>query len=271
MTRVWVNGVENSQVEPLDRGLAYGDGVFATMQVANKQLLFMDKHFQRVQQGAERLGFRWQPSLNLRHLLQKQANVMEKGCVKLLLTRGVGGRGYLAPAEPKVTEIVSLHAIPAHYKTWQQQGISLITSDIRLARQPRLAGIKHGNRLEQVLIKSMSMPAGFDDFLVLDAHDLVIESSMANLFLVKGKQVITPVMDQCGVAGVMREQVFHALLGLGFTVISKAIHVSTLPEYEHVFVTNSLLGIVDVTRINEFDFTKAQWTSSLRSSLSLTL
>ncbi|MCL1123451.1 aminodeoxychorismate lyase [Shewanella surugensis] len=271
MMRVWVNGVENIGVAPLDRGLAYGDGVFATMQVANKTLLFLGAHLQRLQQGAIRLGFDWQVSSELLNLLQRQATSMERGCIKLLLTRGVGGRGYAVPSEPQVTEIVSLHAIPVHYKTWQQQGISLITSEVTLARQPRLAGIKHCNRLEQILIKSTPPPESFDDHLVLDTHNLVVESSMANIFLVKGKQIMTPVMSHCGVAGVMREQVIHGVLALGFTVITKAVPVSTLSDYESAFVTNSLLGIVDVTRINEVDFFKAQWTSSLRSSLDLTL
>ncbi|WP_299494349.1 aminodeoxychorismate lyase [uncultured Shewanella sp.] len=272
MMTVWVNGVENGQVKPVDRGLAYGDGLFATMRVSHHEIQFLTGHFNRLSQGAKRLGFDWQASPTLKAHLHQQALTMEHGCIKLLLTRGSGGRGYAAPSQLDITEVVSTHPIPKHYPLWQQRGIALVSSDVTLGRQPRLAGIKHCNRLEQVLIKSVPIPLGFDDYLVLDEQDLVIESSMANLFFVDKEQAVyTPALSHSGVAGMMREQVINGILALGFSVHVKPIPISRLTDFSAAFVTNSLLGVVDVTRINDVMYTSDPLTQMLRTELNLVL
>ncbi|WP_298769988.1 aminodeoxychorismate lyase [uncultured Shewanella sp.] len=270
MATVWVNGVESGQVMPFDRGLAYGDGLFATMRVSHHEIQFLAAHLQRLSQGAKRLGFDWQASQTLQERLAQQAASLGQGCIKLLLTRGCGGRGYAAPTQIQITEVMSVHPIPDHYKRWQQQGISLVSSDVVLSRQPRLAGIKHCNRLEQILIKSTPVPLGFDDYLVLDEQGLVIESSMANLFFMDNHQVIyTPALSHSGVAGMMREQVMHAVLALGFSVNVTPIPMSQLNDFSSAFVTNSLLGVVDVVRINDVVMSKSPLTHTLRTVLKL--
>ncbi|WP_299006691.1 aminodeoxychorismate lyase [uncultured Shewanella sp.] len=272
MTTVWVNGVESGQVMPFDRGLAYGDGLFATMRVKHHEILFLAAHLQRLSQGAKRLGFNWQASQTLQERLIQQAISIGQGCIKLLLTRGCGGRGYAAPIETQITEVVSVHPIPEHYQHWQQQGISLISSDVMLGRQPRLAGIKHCNRLEQIFIKSTPLPLGFDDYLVLDEQGLVIESSMANLFFVDNHQAIyTPALTHCGVAGMMREQVMHGVLTLGYSVNVTPISLNQLADFSAAFVTNSLMGVVDVIRINDMTMNKHPLTHTLRTALDLAL
>lgn len=271
MTTVWVNGVESGQVMPFDRGLAYGDGLFATMRVSHHKIQFLSAHLQRLSQGAKRLGFDWQASQTLQERLTQQAINMGQGCIKLLLTRGCGGRGYTAPAQTQITEVMSLHPLPEHYQGWQQQGISLISSDVILGRQPRLAGIKHCNRLEQIVIKSTPVPLGFDDYLVLDEQGLVIESSMANLFFLNNQSIYTPALSHSGVAGMMREQVIHAVLALGYSVHVQPIPMSRLADFSSAFVTNSLMGIVDVVRINDVMMSKSALTHTLRTALDLVL
>ncbi|MCG9729324.1 aminodeoxychorismate lyase [Shewanella sp. Isolate13] len=298
MTQVWVDGQPDKNINPLDRGLAYGDGLFATMRVHQGEIQFINAHFERLTQGAYRLGFKWQPSSALTLQLKTLAKANPNACIKLLLTRGVGGRGYgaavvrhnsavildsaqrnhglaesssLASMPLNVTEIVSVHAIPTHYQQWQQQGIRIALSDVRLGRQPKLAGIKHCNRLEQVLIKSVDLAESVQDWLVLDSDDNVIESSMANIFFVVEKAIITPRISFAGVAGMMREQVIHQLLAMGYSVQITDFHYSMLADAKHVFITNSLFGLVDVVAIADRRFSRASWTSRIREHLSLTL
>jgi len=271
MTEVWVNGKQDCQIDPLERGLAYGDGLFATMRFSGGKILFLKAHMQRLEQGAKRLGFDWCGSDALIARINQIAMTRGEGCIKLLLGRGVGGRGYAAPADASITEIVSVHAIPTHYSQWQSGGISLKSSDVKLAHQPLLAGIKHLNRLEQVLIKSKSLPSGFEDWLVMDQQRNVIESSMANLFLVDGNKVITPSIALAGVAGVMREQVIYALIDLGFDLHINEVSYLQLSQFEHGFITNSLFGLVDINRIDDFTYERSSFTASIRDSLQLTL
>ncbi|MGI2064762.1 aminodeoxychorismate lyase [Shewanella sp. MF08487] len=268
---IWVNGVPQANVDPSDRGIAYGDGLFATMRTGAEGILFFETHQARLTIGAARLGFQWQMSEALQQQLQALAIEYPLHCIKLIVSRGVGGRGYTPPEIVKPTEIVSVHAIPRHYAQWQQMGISLKTSSVRLGLQPLLAGIKHLNRLEQVLIKSHILPQGFDDWLVADIEDNIIESSMANIFFIKGNQVLTPSLAQCGVAGVMREHVMLALLEQHLNIECLPVGAERLIEFDSAFITNSILGIVDVLAIDSLTFTRTPITAQLRQTLLLTL
>ncbi|MDD8057967.1 aminodeoxychorismate lyase [Shewanella sp. ER-Te-42B-Light] len=275
MAMVWVNQVANSTVSPFDRGLAYGDGVFATMRTASANqtaaVLFIDNHLSRLQQSCLRLGMHWQASDALVSQLLSLATQYPQHCIKLLLTRGEGGRGYQAPAQPQINEIVSVTAIPEHYYQWQQQGIALALSPITLARQPLLAGMKHLNRLEQVLIKSQSLVAKTQDWLVCDTDGWVIESSMANIFAIINGKVVTPAITHAGVSGVMREQFIDALLQDGFEVMVKPMRYGDITAAEHIVITNSLFGVVDVHTIDQCQFSRWTHTSRFRHILSVNL
>ncbi|MEL4244322.1 aminodeoxychorismate lyase [Shewanella xiamenensis] len=268
---IWVNGVSQASIAPMDRGLAYGDGLFATMRSSECDILFFEQHQARLMAGAARLGFDWQMSPALAEQLGTLAAQYPHHCIKLMITRGVGGRGYTPPEQVNVTEIVSVHPIPAHYTAWQHQGIRLKTSAIQLGHQPLLAGIKHLNRLEQVLIKSKPLPQGYDDWLVLDCMGKVIESSMANIFFIKGNQVVTPSLERCGVAGVIREQVMLALLAQQMNIDCLPFGAERLVEFDSAFITNSILGVVDVLAIDSHSFKPSPLTADLRHTLSLSL
>ncbi|MCL1045187.1 aminodeoxychorismate lyase [Shewanella electrodiphila] len=261
MQSVFVNGKPDNTIDALDRGLAYGDGAFATMRVAAGEILFLNTHLQRIEQTCFRLGFTISHIELLVLRLESHAKTLKEGCIKLLLSRGVGGRGYAAPTSPDITEVISLHPIPDIYAQWQSKGITLSLSPVTLGNQPLLAGMKHLNRLEQVLIKQQTLPKNTDDWLVLDADNCLVESSMANIFIVKDNQVKTPAMSQNGVSGVMREHVIDALLTNDIAVMATKVTLDELLDAEHVFITNSLLGVVNVNSIN-IDSINSQLSSS---------
>ncbi|WP_445945675.1 aminodeoxychorismate lyase [Shewanella sp.] len=270
MLPLWTNQPTAAGIHPLDRGLAYGDGVFATMR-SNGQILFLTQHLARIEQSCARLGFSWQASGELKDKLTELAEAHPMHCIKLIVSRGVGGRGYQSPQAVTATEIVSVSELPSHYGAWQQQGITLALSEVRLGQQPRLAGIKHLNRLEQVLIKSQALPNGMEDWLVLDSEAWVIESSMANLFGVKDGIIYTPALHQAGVSGVTREIIIQTLLTQGYTVVVCGVKQDFLRDCEHVFLSNSLFGVVDVKGIDNQAYTPWPQSTQLRHSLGLSL
>lgn len=273
---LWVNGVRQDTVSAVDRGLAYGDGLFATMRCSKGRVLFLDAHLGRAVQTSQRLGMPWQASAQLIGLLssiaiEQQQELGTDFCIKLLLSRGVGGRGYQLPEHVSVTEVVSVHPMPGHYRHWQTNGIALQLSPMRLGGQTRLAGMKHLNRLEQVLIKAQVLDKGFDDWLVLDTQEQVIESSMANLFLIKDKQVVTPSMHLAGVAGVMREQLIYWFIEAGFNVAIRPVIPSELSQFDHVLLSNSLFGVVGVNRIEQCRFAPSALPLQINQALTLSL
>ena len=122
-----------------------------------------------------------------------------------------------------------------------------------------------------MLIKSESLADGYDDWLVLDSKRNIIESSMANLFFETEVGIVTPKLAYAGVAGMMREQVIYQLLAMNFTVSITELNLSNLCNVKHAFMTNSLLGVVDINLIDQHILQKAPFTSLLRERLNLTL
>jgi 4-amino-4-deoxychorismate lyase len=273
MLPVWVSQDEAAGVHPLDRAIAYGDGVFATMRSKDAKILYLDRHLQRLVQSCQRLAFQWQASDALVAKLGIFAREYPNHCIKLIVSRGLGGRGYTAPTADKLkpTEILCVSELPSHYRDWQQKGIALAISDIKLGRQPRLAGIKHLNRLEQVLIKSQPLSNEEQDFLVLDSLDNVIETAMANVFFVKNEAIYTPALNYAGVSGVTRELIIEALLSLGHNVIVGPIHLDFVRQAEHIFISNSLFGIVDVVKLAGQNYQPWKTSMPLRQSLEFIL
>ncbi|QBF84562.1 aminodeoxychorismate lyase [Shewanella maritima] len=262
-TNVWVNQDEAGTISPFDRGLAYGDGLFATIQTNNGVILLLDAHLARLHQGAVRLGINWSPTESFIAHLKQLAASNPNHCIKVILSRGNGGRGYMPPEHAKLTEITSVHPLPSHYPIWQREGIKLALSEVELGRQPLLAGIKHLNRLEQVLIKAQPLANDVQDWLVVDTQGKVIESSMANLFAIKSSKVYTPSMAYSGVAGVTRERVIDALLQFGLSVECTEFDVTFLQSCDHVMLSNSLFGVVDVTTIGNQVFERFAETKKL--------
>ena len=198
-----VNGVEGGAIAADDRGLFYGDGLFETMAVRNGRIRCFGLHMSRLGSGCARLGI---PMLPLSLLEEECLQVLEglgSGVVKLVLTRGTGPRGYRPPAEPTVTRIViasAPRAVPGH-----EDGIVVRVCDTRLALSPILAGIKHLNRLEQVLACAEWNDPAIAEGIMLAADDRVIGATAANLFVVRHGRLYTPEIRDCGVAGVMRQ------------------------------------------------------------------
>ncbi|MCL1042285.1 MULTISPECIES: aminodeoxychorismate lyase [Shewanella] len=273
---IWINGQRNTSVSALDRGLAYGDGLFATMRCQGGEIAFLENHLLRLAQGAKRLGIPWQATQALRSQLaeacaQGDTQYSNDFCLKLLISRGVGGRGYMPPQSPQLTEVISLHEIPAHYRQWQETGIRLQTSQVRLAKQALLAGIKHLNRLEQVLIRAQALAEGFDDWLVCDTDTGIVEASMANLFFIQGQTLVTPSLHFSGVAGVMREQLILWFVAAGFNVEARQVLPSELAKFDHVLASNSLFGAVGITQIDNHSFSLSPLLANIRQELKLTL
>ncbi|WP_258405575.1 aminodeoxychorismate lyase [Shewanella zhangzhouensis] len=262
-------------ISPMDRGLAYGDGLFATMALTPKgEVAFLDTHLSRLQQGACRLGFVLDiKDIESRLVLAAKAQAKHQNPrgLKLLISRGPGGRGYQAPDEASPQAVLSAFDVPAHYRDWQRKGICLFSSELNLAKQPKLAGMKHLNRLEQVLIRAQHMPEWAQDFLVSDTDGALIEASMANLFFISGDTAYTPYHAFAGVSGVMREQIIQALLERGYRVVADKLCPDMLAKAQAVIMCNSLLGLVDVVRIDTFHYQVFAESQSIRDALELNL
>ncbi|HPF72905.1 MAG: aminodeoxychorismate lyase [Rhodanobacteraceae bacterium] len=236
----WVDGVESDVIDIADRGLAYGDGLFETFRVINERPLWWDRHLARLQRGAQVLGIEL-PNPTRMHI--EALNCCEgaaDGVLKLILTRGSSGRGY-RPGDGSPTRILSLHPSPT-----RQDSITAIRCEARLATQPLLAGLKHLNRLEQVLAARECQQANVDEGLLFDGDGRLVSAVAGNVFLLRDGEWLTPTIDRCGVAGICREWLLENLASCRETALSD----DDVKAAEAVFVCNSVRGILPVSELD---------------------
>jgi 4-amino-4-deoxychorismate lyase len=267
--RVWVNGLATTQVEALDRGFQYGDGLFETFLLQRGVPLFWQAHLRRLRLGCIKLRLPL-PDLDLLRREVEQACCAEEGVLKLILSRGLSARGYAPPKAPTLTRVISLHPLPAGLEEIQR-GVKARFCRTCLGINPALAGIKHLNRLEQVLAR-----AEWDDPLVYeglmcDSEGFVVEGTMSNLFWRRGKKLFTPKLDRCGVRGIVRDWVVARALEWGFAVEKVRARPGVLAEAEELFLTNSVIGVVPVVALADQRFAVGPLTTRLQACWQQTL
>jgi len=267
MSRAIINGRMTDCVASTDRGLLYGDGLFETIAVVEGEPGHWQQHLQRLQAGCARLGIEAVDELLLAEECRQLVDGVGRAVVKIIVTRGSGGRGYRVPARPLPTRILQLHDWPEFSPACARQGVALRICDIRLGHNPRLAGIKHLNRLEQVLARQEWDDTGIIEGLLLDSESNLVEGTMSNLFLVRDGVLLTPDLQRCGVAGIMRSQLLERAGQISINTETCQLGMVDLHEAEEVFICNSLIGIWPVISIDDRKYNRGKITSRLQDLL----
>lgn len=244
-----VNGTASATISLLDRGLSYGDGIFRTMPVYKGLPASWQLHYQKLNHDCNALKIQCPDEQTLLQDIQALFASAD-GVAKIIVTRGETARGYSYPPEIKPNRIVIKTDLPAYPKSYFEQGVNLHLCSLRLAHQPLLAGIKHLNRLENVLGRSEWTDPNIADGVLLDSNDLVIECTMSNIFARYSNRVLTPRLDVCGVAGVTRERIISQLPLLNLMVSEEALSLSQFMQADEIFICNSLFGVWQVTQFN---------------------
>jgi 4-amino-4-deoxychorismate lyase len=238
----WVDGQPADALSLKDRGLAYGDGLFETIAVRGGQPLLLDRHLLRLADGCSRLAIAADHQL-IRNELLAYATALDEGVLKLILTRGDSLRGYAPDPSAQARRILQ-GGPPAVYPVVHgEQGIRLFPCATRLSNQPLLAGLKHLNRLEQVIARAEWQDTEHAEGLMLDRVGRVIEGVFSNLFLVRDGMLITANLKRCGVAGVMRAELLFQAESLGIPTQVTDITLEQLQWADEVFVCNSVYGV----------------------------
>ncbi|NJA05420.1 aminodeoxychorismate lyase [Methylococcaceae bacterium WWC4] len=249
-----LNGEPAHCIDPADRGLQYGDGLFETLEVRQGRPLFLDRHLRRLASGCRRLMIPMPDAGLLEAEALSFAAGREAAVLKLIVTRGCGGRGYRQPDVIQPTRLFSLHPYPDYPAHYQTDGIVADFCRQRLSSNATLAGIKHLNRLEQVLARAEWSDDSCQEGLMLDVQNYVVEGTMSNLFIVKNGVLLTPALTDCGVAGIVREWSLAFAAAEGLPSVEAAITVDQVLAADEVFVTNSVIGIWPVRRLAGQDF-----------------
>jgi 4-amino-4-deoxychorismate lyase len=263
---ILVNGQRQHTIEATDRGLLYGDGLFETMRVSNGRIALVDYHLERSREGCERLRIGFPARSVLLGEIESAARNLQNGIVKLIITRGTGGRGFAPPVKAEPTRILMTFPLPREPGILGERGgIRVRTAETRLARQPTLAGVKHLNRLEQVLARAEAGEC--EERLMLDTLGNVIEGTMTNVFLVEKERLVTPDLSFSGVAGVMRRRIIELAESLGLVCVERVVETAELKRVGEVFMCNAVRGIWPVIEMARQPMTIGATTGQLEREL----
>ena len=245
-----VNGFPQDTLELSDRGLQYGDGLFETIAIKKGHPCFINRHLDRLNEGCRRLLIPEYCS----KLIYNEAISISKGLnnavLKIIITRGSGGRGYRQPEPIHPNRILSTHPFPKYSTAFKEQGVSVRFCETRLGLNPSLARIKHLNRLEQVLARAEWSNLNIQEGIMLDLNNHVIEGTMTNLFYIKNNTLFTPPLLYSGVAGIMRQIVIELAQTNGYTLVLDNFTEKELLSADEAFLCNSIIGIWPINSIN---------------------
>ena len=264
---ILVNGVQTDTVFVNDRGLMYGDGVFRTLLMQRGLPLWWDDHYDKLNADCAALKIAC-PAKEVFWQALQVISINEPECVvKIIVTRGQGARGYVVDASMQPTYVVSTSQIPHHPENYRKTGVKVRLCDLRLSTQPLLAGIKHLNRLENVLARMEWDDASIAEGVLLDERGNVICGTMTNLVLVKDGALIVPDLALCGVAGVTRHRIMAWAIAQQIPVSVQTVSISLLMDADEVMLCNSVIGVWQVAEFNGRNWAAGNMTKTIRHAL----
>jgi 4-amino-4-deoxychorismate lyase len=263
----WIDGSDSRALPADDRGLQYGDGLFETILVRERKARFLEAHLARLSNGIARLGIVFEAWDELRAELERALRLApELAVLKIIVTRGTGPRrGYSPRGCAAARRIVTLFAtsVPSDLAA----GVDLRIAAIRASTQPALAGLKHLNRLENVLAATEPEHDSHFESLLLGASGDLVGGTMSNVFTVRNGGISTPTIVDAGVEGIMRAVVLHESRALGLVARERRLTLADLAEADEVFITNARLGVVPARRVGEHAFRMRDIALRLRTHI----
>jgi len=262
-----VNGKHSNLISIRDRGLLYGDGVFRTLRAVGGIAQHWSLHYQKLQCDCAALGIDC-PELEL--LAGELGGLLElypDGVIKIIVTRGEGTRGYAPPIVSEPAHVWDVSSLPNYPKGWTKYGIKARLCQLRLSHQPRLAGIKHLNRLENVLAANEWNDTNIAEGLLMDATGNVIEATRSNLFVVVQGKLITPDLSRCGVAGVQRDRVMACAKRHNMPLQVRDVSMVEALQADELFLVNSIIGLWPLRELEDRRWTDFPITKKISNNL----
>ena len=247
-----INGKEQSDISIFNRNFQYGDGLFETCIVKDNRILFWEKHLSRLEIGCRKLKIKnIEESVWLKDIKKALNLSSKKNCVlKLVLSRGNTERGYSYPDDILPVRVVIVSELK---KAHTRESYSLEYAQSGFHSNPNLAGIKHCNRIEQILARS-SLKA--DEAIMLDENQNIISVTQGNIYFIFGQRLVTPSLDRCGVIGSRRSLILELAELIKLHVEQRNISINEVKKADEVFISNSIIGIQSVNLIEDFSSEK---------------
>jgi 4-amino-4-deoxychorismate lyase len=239
-----VDGAPAASIDVLDRGLHFGDGLFETIACPQGTPRLLELHLARLLSGCARLKIPFTDGAALRAEIAALSAGGEPTLLKVIVDRGSAtARGYGVRGDERPRRIVLRHEWPQERPEWRAEGVPVRIAALALGENPALAGLKHLNRLEQILARMEAADSQTLEALLFSSSGRLISGTMSNVFLVRDNRLYTPRLDRCGVAGVMRQALMSEAERAQIPVSEAALGRADLDAAEEIFLTNARIGI----------------------------
>ena len=262
-----INGKDCDQIEIFDRALQYGDGIFETIPIQNRKILCIDEHLDRLEKGCERIKISIPDKSIIKNEISSLIDTNDQAVIKIIISRGQGERGYKIPDNIKPTRIISIFPWPDYSNEFSKSGIKTKVCSYRYSNNSVLAGVKHLNRLEQILARGEWSDNDIAEGIVMNSDNYVIEGTMSNIFCIINKILYTPDLSLCGIEGIVRDKIINLSNKFGFKIEIKKITLDFLLNAEEIFMCNSLIGIWPVNSIDGKLFLEHKETEKIKNKL----
>jgi 4-amino-4-deoxychorismate lyase len=246
---ILLNGLAARSIPASDRGISYGDGVFRTILVRGGVVQQQERQLAKLAADCARIGIIPPPRGIIETDVARTCSGVDECALKVIVTRGCGERGYRYAADAVPTRIILTSPLPKYAQTYASGGVKVCLCRLKLGVQPALAGIKHLNRLENVLARSEWSDPDIAEGLLCDATGNVIGGTMTNIFIGTRGHLATPQLERCGVAGVTRERIIEAAAEHGVPCSVTDLTWSDVLGADEIFLVNSLAGVWPVREI----------------------
>lgn len=241
-----INGIKQNHIDIENRGLAYGDGLFTTAKIIDGEIQYLTAHVERLLSGCKKLVLLAPDKAKLTKQLIQVAEQYSLAVLKVIITAGSGGRGYARSTISPSNVIIMVHDYPNHYDELVSQGVSLGNSKQQIGINPMLSGIKHLNRLEQVLLRQELVDTKDDDLIVTNVNNDVIEATSANVFFWLDDKLCTPDIALSGVNGIMRQTILQQYPD----TLIRNVSLKQLESSTAMFICNCVMGVMPVKSYN---------------------
>lgn len=249
--RALVDGDEKAQIAAEDRGLHYGDGLFETLLIRDAMPCLWERHLARLCDGADRIGLPLPAAALLRHEAMRAIAGLENGILKVILTRGVGGRGYRPLAMPQPCRILLSYGLATGDDPGTIQGVRVCYCITPVSLNPALAGIKHLNRLDSVLARrEWDDPQIAEGLMCAEGGDPVC-GTMSNLFVWDGVRLATPCVARHGIAGTVRAVALEEAARAGISCAVRPVTRQEIDAAVGLFLTNARIGVWTVLQLGD--------------------
>jgi branched-chain amino acid aminotransferase len=272
---IWLNGRlvarEQAHIDPADRGLLLGDGLFETLRAYRGHVFKIEDHLQRMSAGAAELGIPLPldpPSIAeaARETLAANHLAAADAALRITLTRGPGQRGLLPPEDPLPTLIIS--AASYHPPSSRDGFVAVTVKRARRNEKSLTVRIKTLGYLDNIVAQTEAAAAGADEAIMLNNHDAVACGGRSNVFAVIDGVLLTPAVIEGALPGITRRSILELCNRQGIETAEATLAPAQLRNSAEIFVTNSLLEVMPVRRYDGIDFPLGVVTKQLAQTYS---